>query len=316
MNDWGRDRVPFLFIIDFELNKIVLLDEPLLDLDTFQFSIDGFVQNLSAYSATSIPKPEILTYPVEKTLYAKAFSLVKENILHGNSYLLNLTFPTRIEVNLDLFELFSVSKARYKLWWKDRLVVFSPETFIRIKNHKIYSYPMKGTIDALLPDAQKQLLEDQKELAEHFTIVDLIRNDLGKVSKSVKVNQFRYVEKIKGNNRELLQTSSEIIGDLAPEWNTSLGDLMMHLLPAGSVSGAPKAKTLEIIGKAEAGPRGYYTGVFGYFNGFELDSGVMIRYIEKAGDQMLFRSGGGITFQSKMESEYEELMQKIYVPID
>jgi para-aminobenzoate synthetase component 1 len=87
------------------------------------------------------------------------------------------------------------------------------------------------------------------------------------------------------------------------------------MLPAGSICGAPKAKTVSIIQEVEQGPRGYYTGIFGYFNGETLDSGVNIRYIEKNDGRLLYRSGGGITFLSNQESEYKELIEKIYVPI-
>jgi len=89
----------------------------------------------------------------------------------------------------------------------------------------------------------------------------------------------------------------------------------MRLLPAGSVSGAPKKKTVEIIRNAEGQDRGYYTGIFGFFDGNNLDSGVMIRYIEKIGDQLVYRSGGGITTHSNWKSEYQELIDKVYVPI-
>lgn len=79
-------------------------------------------------------------------------------------------------------DVFVSSEARYKLWMKDRFVVFSPEIFVKIRDEHIYSYPMKGTIDATLPDARRRILEDPKETAEHATIVDLIRNDLSMVA--------------------------------------------------------------------------------------------------------------------------------------
>jgi para-aminobenzoate synthetase component 1 len=81
------------------------------------------------------------------------------------------------------------------------------------------------------------------------------------------------------------------------------------------VSGAPKAKTLEIIREVEGEERGYYTGVFGCFNGAELDSGVMIRFIEKKAEKYYYRSGGGITTQSVVELEYQEVIDKVYVPV-
>lgn len=91
--------------------------------------------------------------------------------------------------------------------------------------------------------------------------------------------------------------------------------MLFKLLPAGSVSGAPKKRTIEIIREAEAYDRGYYTGVFGYWDGQILDSAVAIRYIEKSGDKLFFKSGGGITFQSNCDHEYDEMVNKVYVPI-
>ena len=86
------------------------------------------------------------------------------------------------------------------------------------------------------------------------------------------------------------------------------------MLPAGSISGAPKEKTVEIIQEVEGQPRGYYTGVFGIFDGASLDTAVMIRFIEQSDGEMFFRSGGGITTLSCADDEYQELLEKIYVP--
>jgi len=173
---------------------------------------------------------------------------------------------------------------------------------------------MKGTMDATLPDAENQLLNNEKELAEHYTIVDLIRNDLSMVSKNVKVERFRYIEHIKTNRNELLQMSSEISGELPLNYYETLGDLIFKLLPAGSISGAPKKKTVEIIRQAEQYDRGFYTGIFGIFDGENLDSGVMIRFIEQTAEGLFYKSGGGITAKSNCSEEYQELIAKIYVP--
>ncbi len=91
--------------------------------------------------------------------------------------------------------------------------------------------------------------------------------------------------------------------------------MIFSLLPAGSICGAPKKRTLEIILSVETYERGYYTGVFGYWDGSLLDSAVAIRYIEKSGNKLDFKSGGGITFQSNCDHEYDEMVNKVYVPI-
>jgi para-aminobenzoate synthetase component I len=173
---------------------------------------------------------------------------------------------------------------------------------------------MKGTIDASSPGAEDTILNDAKETAEHNTIVDLIRNDLSMVARDVQVDRFRYIDKIVTHEKTLLQVSSEISGTLPEGYHSELGSIFKKLLPAGSVSGAPKTKTLQIISEAENYSRGFYTGVFGYYNGLTLDSGVMIRFIYNDNGKLTFCSGGGITINSKPEAEYNELIDKVYVP--
>lgn len=93
-----------------------------------------------------------------------------------------------------------------------------------------------------------------------------------------------------------------------------VGDILFSLLPAGSITGAPKKKTIEIIAETEVIPRGFYTGITGYFDGEKLESAVMIRFIRWQDGQIYYHSGGGITARSRMEDEYNEMKQKIYVP--
>ncbi|MEY3873284.1 MAG: hypothetical protein RL363_5, partial [Bacteroidota bacterium] len=231
---------------------------------------------------------------------------------YGNSFLVNLTTETPIESNFSLGEIFESVKAKYSCWLQNEFVCFSPETFIKINNQKIYSYPMKGTIDAHLPNAEETILNDAKELAEHATIVDLIRNDLSKVATNVKVDKFRFYEKIETQNGMLGQVSSEISGNLHANYTNHIGDILFDLLPAGSICGAPKAETEKIIFDAEQVARGYYTGIAGYFDGENLDSCVLIRYLQQ---NNIYRSGGGITFQSEATKEYQEMIEKVYVPI-
>lgn len=247
--------------------------------------------------------------------YRKAFDKVLAEISFGNSYLLNLTFQSKLTCNLSLGEIFELSKAKYKLWFRNQFVVFSPETFVQIKNGHISSFPMKGTIDASVAGAENILMTDGKEAAEHNTIVDLIRNDLAMVSEDVVVEKFKYIEKIKTHKGDLLQMSSKITGRLADNYLENLGETILKLLPAGSITGAPKPETLRIIRESENYKRGYYTGIFGYFDGENLDSAVMIRFIERVGEDLVFKSGGGITSLSDFQKEYEELIQKIYVPL-
>jgi para-aminobenzoate synthetase component I len=314
LNQWGKNKIPFFFCIDFELEKpfVFTLDH---GNDQILFAINGFSnaqQRDPAAGKVGVKKK----IPISFSAYETKFNKVLQHLRYGDSFLTNLTVKTEIETEQSLRELFNASRAKYKLLLNDQFLVFSPETFIQIRDGKIYSYPMKGTIDANIANAEDVILNDEKEKAEHITIVDLIRNDLSLVANNVHMSRFRYIDKIKTSDKDLLQVSSEITGTLPPDHHAHLGDILVSLLPAGSISGAPKQKTLEIIAGAEEEKRGYYTGVFGYFDGEKLDSGVMIRYIEKINNHLYYRSGGGITTQSDAKTEYQEVIDKVYVPID
>jgi len=239
-----------------------------------------------------------------------------QEMIEGNTYLLNLTFPTQIEIKSTLLNIFFSSQAPFKLYFKNQFITFSPERFIKIEDNLIKTYPMKGTIDAHIPNAQEKILADEKEKAEHTMVVDLLRNDLSMVAKQVSVNQFRYIETIKAGQKKLLQVSSKITGVLENNWHERIGDILLPLLPAGSISGAPKIKTLEIINQVENYQRGFFSGVFGYFDGNKLDSAVMIRFIERKDGKFIYKSGGGITIDSNPKLEYEEMLEKVYLPID
>ena len=309
--------------------------------------------------------------------YERSFNIVKNNIMAGNSYLTNLTCRVPVSCNLSLEEIFHRAKGKYKLLLRRKrtqaedkahlkeeaqnkahlkeenieenltpFVCFSPETFVRIKGGRIYSYPMKGTLDASLPNAEKQLMEDQKEAAEHATIVDLIRNDLSRVAEDVRVDKYRYIDVLHTNKGNILQTSSEISGRLPEDYPHHLGEILDAQLPAGSITGAPKDKTMQIIQEAEGYDRGFYTGIMGIYDQGELNSAVMIRFIEEetspvdfeadgeknfkasegkgdeasegkrdeASRKLYFKAGGGITSKSDCRKEYEEVIQKIYLP--
>jgi len=311
MNKLGKNKIPFLFIIDFEFKNAIVFTKEQPNTGKIKFSFNNFTnsQNKSSEKEFNFQK-----FPTHFEDYKTAFNKVQEEIKKGNTYLLNLSFKTKIDTSLSLSDIYKKSNASYKLLFNDKFVVFSPETFIKIKDNKISSYPMKGTIDADIPNAKNIILKDEKEIAEHYTIVDLIRNDLNIVAKKVKVEKFRYIDKITTNNKNLLQVSSKITGVLPKNYNEELGTIFEKLLPAGSISGAPKKKTIEIIKSVENYDRNFYTGVAGYFDGENLDSFVMIRFIEKQDGDLFLKSGGGITSMSDVNSEYDEMIDKVYIP--
>ena len=306
----GKQGIPFLFIVSYDKTKIFAQALDKLDEDIYYK-----LETWRNYPVKKREKPcRFSKNPVDFPTYLKAFNRIIEEISSGNTYLLNLTFKTYIETNYSLEEIFTYAKAKYKLFFKNQFICFSPEKFVEIEENTISTYPMKGTIDANIPNAKETILQNSKEMAEHVMIVDLMRNDLGIIGTDVKVEKFRYVEKIQAGKKELLQVSSKITALLPSKWRDSIGSLLSQLLPAGSITGTPKKSTVQIIQDVENFERGFYTGVFGVFDGKSLRSGVMIRFIEQEENGLYYKSGGGITIDSNAKSEYEELIDKIYLP--
>ena len=373
---------PFLFVINYQGDKafIRLLSD--INPEECLFDFEGRGNLSHAWKETwkegtwkeETWKKETSEKEISETIwqiepplyedYERSFNIVKSNIMAGNSYLTNLTCRVPVSCNLSLEEIFHRAKGKYKLLLRRKrtqaedkahlkeenieenltpFVCFSPETFVRIKGGRIYSYPMKGTLDASLPNAEKLLMEDRKEAAEHATIVDLIRNDLSRVAEDVRVDKYRYIDVLHTNKGDILQTSSEISGRLPEDYPHHLGEILDAQLPAGSITGAPKDKTMQIIQEAEGYDRGFYTGIMGIYDQGELNSAVMIRFIEeetspvdfeadgeknfkakegkasegkepKANRKLYFKAGGGITSKSDCRKEYEEVIQKIYLP--
>lgn len=307
LNSFGAKREPFLFIVDFKAQNIIASALCELEANDIEFCIDEEYEVKE--HADFLEKKG-----TDFGGYKKKFDFVIEKIKAGETYLLNLTQPTLIKTPLSLKEIFECANAHYKLRYKDEFVCFSPEKFIQIEGSKISTFPMKGTIDASIPNAKESILANQKEMAEHVMVVDLLRNDLSIVAKEVRVERFRYVHEIEAGAKKLLHVSSHISGDIGDDWHERIGDILSALLPAGSISGAPKRSTLEIIDAVEGYERGFFSGVFGVYDGKTLDSAVMIRFVQKSQDGYVYKSGGGITLDSDAQSEYNELLDKVYLP--
>ncbi|CAI9682341.1 aminodeoxychorismate synthase component I [Elizabethkingia anophelis] len=314
MDKLSEKGEPFIFIIDFLKQNILLFTEE--ELNKNRDILVHFQKYRNYTPKTELNKKIYLqSFPETFESYKKGFDIVMKNLQLGNSYLINYTRKTKIETNLTLQDIFYHSEAKYKICYKNNWVFFSPEVFVKIENQKISTFPMKGTIDADIPDAENILKNDPKEKAEHYTVVDLLRNDLSIVADDVKLVDFQRIDYLQTLKKDLYTMSSEIEGTVKPSFQNKIGTIMQKLLPAGSILGAPKDKTQEVILKSESYDRGFYTGVCGYFDGKDLDSGVMIRFIENENNQFYFKSGGGITHQSDASAEYQEMINKIYVPV-
>lgn len=188
----------------------------------------------------------------------------------------------------------------------------SPETLVKLEDNKLYTFPLAGTRkrgsteeeDELL---EKELLNDEKELAEHNMLVDLGRNDIGKISEigSVKVEKYMKIEKFS----YVMHIGSTVTGKLREDKDSL--DTIASILPAGTLSGAPKLRACEIINELEGNKRGIYGGAIGYidFTG-NLDMCISIRLAFAKNGKVFIRSGAGIVVDSIPENEYEECINK------
>lgn len=328
LSEWGHNRQPFFGLVDFDgrlaaapLETGFYPEKP----GFFTGSIDLGGKNLHfrfnvashnnarvapAMEFPSRPRLEIISPPPRPEAIA-AIRHLQQNLAEGNSYLVNYCSQSIVSVNSAISSLYEQSAAPFTVWLTDEFLAFSPESFVTAMENQISTTPMKGTG----PDAQA-LLADAKEQAEHATVVDLLRNDLGRVARDISLGDYRYLTAIpQASGGTLYQTSTEIHGTLPADWRSHIGEWLPKLLPAGSVTGAPKTKTVELIRRFEAEPRGFFTGIAVLFDGDSLYSCVLIRFLDLAGSMLKFRSGAGITIYSDAEQEYAEILSKVYIPV-
>lgn len=312
INKAASKGTPFFFAIDYEMSEGLLIENPMAQSEIL-FYFNG-IGNIAS-QAKDNQKSDLVVSPIPIEEYQSKFEMVQQGLKSGEIDVVNLTVKTPICTNIDSKEIFIRSQSPYRIYVPDRFVCFSPERFVKIENGKISSNPMKGTIDASMPNAEQLILDDPKEISEHTTTTNLIVEELCSITRNVTIKRFRYIDLIELSNRTLLQVSSEVEGELPNDYMARMGDILFSLLPAGSITGSPKAKAKEYISLAEGQSRGYYCGIAGYFDGEMLDTTVLIRLIETDQEgKMYFRSGGGITSQSVCKKEYQEVLDKIYLP--
>jgi anthranilate synthase component 1 len=194
----------------------------------------------------------------------------------------------------------------------------SPETLVSLKNGVVSTYPLAGTCPRTPDEAEtnrlaQQLLQDEKELAEHDMLVDLGRNDLGKICRfgSVKVEEYRKIKKLS----HVCHIASKVTGQIAPGFDAL--DVMAAVLPAGTLSGAPKKRACEIVDALEGAKRGPYGGAIGYidFTG-NMDLCIGIRMAVLKDRQVYIQAGAGIVADSVPHKEYRECLQKAGAMMD
>lgn len=314
MNQLGESGVPFIFVCSYDKTRCIVMPMDEVNSNEMLFSFHGRSNDIN--ETEHVEKPVMTAHYPSFEEYKHGFDIVQKNIAEGNSSLVNYTCRVPIDINLSLNDIYHGSTALFKLWIKDMLVCFSPEIFVRInKEGEISSYPMKGTIDATLPDAEHLLMDNEKEIREHADVVKLISDDISLVAANVHTKRYRYIDKIKTSKGCILETSSEVCGQLPEDYCSRIGYILFSQLPAGSITGAPKEKTVKIIDEAENYYRDFYTGVMGYFADGIMESGVMIRFIDNEDGQLCFKAGGGVTALSDCQKEYDEVKEKVYVPI-
>lgn len=256
---------------------------------------------------------------IEKDDYVKKINKIKKLISKGDTYQINFTTSASFElmrkpISIFLQGIFNQS-AKYSAFINSEnefVISFSPELFFETDYKTIISKPMKGTMkrngDPQNDEkSEKQILSDEKNLAENVMIVDLLRNDIGKISKvnSVKVDKLYELEKYE----TLYQLTSTISGKLN---GNKLSEIIKNLFPSGSITGAPKIRSMQIISDLEKSPRNIYTGSIGIFSNKNAVFNIPIRTIvvNKKNNSGLLGLGSGIVWDSNPDNEYQEVLLK------
>ena len=258
---------------------------------------------------------------VSRVEYDDAVTQIKELIAAGDTYQVNYSFPLTASFNSDAYAwyrtLCEAQGAQYSAYidlGRYRVLSLSPELFFERRGERVVTKPMKGTVrrgrwTAEDEELAQWLRQSQKDRAENVMIVDLLRNDLGKVSVpgTVHVSSLFELERFE----TVWQMTSTVESTLRA--GTSLADMMTALFPCGSITGAPKIRTMQIIRELERYPRGAYTGAIGLLKpGGDCVFNVAIRtvMIDTKAQQATFGVGGGVTIDSTADREYEECLVK------
>ncbi len=246
--------------------------------------------------------------------YKEVLNKIKNNIENGNTYQVNYTFDKFLKAGCSEQNLYlalrQVQRTYYCAFIKnydDTILSFSPELFFEIEGNKIITKPMKGTIKKGKTEEENKINKeflsiDEKNRAENVMIVDLLRNDIGKICKtgSINVKSLFDIEEYP----TLYQMTSTIEGELKE--NTSFENILEALFPCGSVTGAPKIKTMQIIDQIEKDYRAVYCGAIGYISPEKSMFSVPIRILQKQDKSWQYRVGSGVVWDSDIENEWKE----------
>ena len=256
-------------------------------------------------------------FPKEK--YADMVEKAKHYIKEGDIFQVVLSNPMRAKATGSLFDTYRVLRASnpspYMFYFSGTDVEVagaSPETLVKLEDGVLHTFPLAGTRPRGKTEAEDKALEaellaDKKELSEHNMLVDLGRNDLGKISKfgTVQVEKLHSIERYS----HVMHIGSTVRGEIREDCDAL--DAISAVLPAGTLSGAPKIRACQLIGKLENNKRGIYGGAIGYidFTG-NMDTCIAIRIAYKKNGKVFVRSGAGIVADSVPEKEFEECINK------
>lgn len=298
------------------LGKKIKTDFPLLYFEVFEKFQTKHLEETTQQSENLSVVP-LITYEE----YSKAIEKIKEEIACGNTYEVNYTVDYKIQSDIEGFELYKSilprQKTLYNAYIKNKyeeILSFSPELFFELEKNKIRTKPMKGTIqrgDTKEEDEKNVefLRNDVKNRAENVMIVDLLRNDLGKIAKTgtVKVDKLFEIE----THNTLHQMTSEITAEL--EEDATMYDIFEAIFPCGSITGAPKINTMKIIDEIETGSREVYCGAIGLISPKKAVFSVPIRTLQKKNTEKDFscRVGGAVVWDSTAKEEWDETLTKI-----
>ena len=307
MNCFGSEGRPFFFLIDYIAEKCLVEEPHRLPSSELLFAFPGATNVPQGMPAT--PHPRSFRWepcPMSFEEYRRGFDIVHRHLHGGNSFLVNYTCATLVDTDLTLRQVFDHARAPYRLWVNDSFVVFSPEIFVRITDGFIYSHPMKGTMDATLPDARERLLADPKENAEHVMLVDLARNDLSRNCHDTHVEFYKQPQYYS----HVIHLVSRVSGTLDKEADPI--KTFIDTFPAGTLSGAPKVKAMQLISEIEPHNRGAYGGCIGFIglNG-DLNQAITIRTFVSRNNELWFQAGGGIVAKSDENNELQEVNNKL-----
>jgi anthranilate synthase component 1 len=324
--DENQDELKFICYDHFNHNVMIIHNVLPEDDESYEHIVDNLNETIATlvqedikHELKELKKGDKILSNFDKAEYCNIVDKAKNYIKAGDIFQVVLSQRLKIENVAAAFDVYrrlrrkNPSPYMFFIDFEEfQLVGSSPESLVTVENGKVSTNPIAGTrprgLDAKEDELLKiQLLKDEKELAEHLMLVDLGRNDIGRISEfgSVKLDKFLGVDLFS----HVMHIASKVSGSLKSEF--SCFDALSSCLPVGTVSGAPKIRAMEIIDELENARRGIYSGAVGHFSyDGNMDTCIAIRTIILKDNFAYVQAGAGIVYDSVPEKEYEETLNK------